>query len=453
MKMLKWLYPGMRIKRWLLLFACGVMATGFSLALLLNYRAIGAMESWLFTLFYRTTGKYFGWIPTLAALLFMTLGLAVMGYATRRIIRSIVEAIAPEGTNRLADIIYQKRRLNKGPSIVVIGGGTGLSTLLRGLKVRTSNLTAIVTVADDGGSSGRLRQDLGIVPPGDLRSCLVALADTEPLMEKLFQYRFAGSGDLAGHSFGNLFIAAMTQVVGGDVEQALQQSSKVLAVRGRVLPSCSQPVRLSAEMTDGTMTHGESNIPCVEKRIHRVMLEPGNVPAVAAALEAIREADAVVLGPGSLYTSVMPNLLVKEIARAVHETKAFRMYVCNVMTQPGETDGYKASDHLKAIFDHVGAGIIDAVVVNVEEVSGCLLDQYAKEGACPVEPDFENLEKMGVQVVPGHLVSATNWVRHNPVRLARLILAQLESRKSGNGKRILPRKTEVSQSVVIESET
>ncbi len=448
MALLKWRYPGLRVKRWFFLFAGGVVATGFSLALLLNYRFIGAVEGSLFGIAYWATGKYYGWVSTLAGAVVLCLGLAIMGYASRRIIRSIVEAVAPEGTDRLIDIIYQKRRLNKGPSIVVIGGGTGLSTLLRGLKVRTSNLTAIVTVADDGGSSGRLRQDLGIVPPGDLRSCLVALADTEPLMEKLFQYRFAGTGDLAGHSFGNLFIAAMTQVVNGDIEQALQQSSKILAVRGRVLPSSKCAVKLSAEMTDGTITHGESRIPLSGKSIRRVMIEPENVTAVKGALEAIKEADVVVLGPGSLYTSVIPNLLVREITEALRQTQAIRMYVCNVMTQPGETDGYKASDHLKALFDHVGAGIVDSVLVNIEEVSGCLLDQYAREGACPVVADIEALRKMGVQVVPGQLISATNWVRHNPVRLARLILSHLESRRSINEK--LPPK---KKRAMIESET
>ncbi len=447
MALLKWLYPGMRVKRWFFLFTGGVVASGFSLALLLNYKFIGAVEGTLFSLIYQTTGTYYGWVPTLVGAVVLALGLTMMGYAMRRIIRSIVEVVAPGGTDRLVDIIYQKRRLNRGPSVVVIGGGTGLSTLLRGLKVRSSNLTAIVTVADDGGSSGRLRQDLGIVPPGDLRSCLVALADTEPLMEKLFQYRFAGEGDLAGHSFGNLFIAAMTQVVGGDIEQALQQSSKVLAVRGHVLPSANCSVRLSAEMDDGSIVHGESAIPLSGKSIRRVMIEPADVSAVKAAVEAILEADAVVLGPGSLYTSVLPNLLVKEIAAAIKQTRALRMYVCNVMTQPGETTGYKASDHLQALFDHAGPGIVDCVLVNVEEVGSCLLDQYAREGACPVEADIRTLEGMGVRVVPAQLVSATNWVRHNPVRLARLILTTLGERRQG------AMVVEKRKTAVIESES
>lgn len=429
MAFLKILYPGMRIKRWFFLFAGGVVAAGFSLALLLNYRFIGLVEGSLFSIIYRLTGNYYGWISTLLGAIVLCIGLTMMFYAMRRIIRSIIDAVAPEGANRLVDIMYQKRRLEKGPSVVVIGGGTGLSTLLRGLKKQTGNLTAIVTVADDGGSSGRLREELGIVPPGDLRSCLVALADTEPLMEKLFQYRFIGAGDLTGHSFGNLFIAAMTQVVGGDVELALQESSKVLAVRGQVLPASARPVKISARMTDGTIINGESNISCANKRIQRVTMEPSDVPAVQSALNAIRDADIVVLGPGSLYTSVIPNLLVGNIVEALRNTRAMRMYVCNVMTQPGETDHYTASDHVRALFDHGGQGIVDYVLVNVEEIASCLLDHYAREGACPVKADIDELEQMGVTVIPAQLVNESNWVRHDPERLARVIFSMMDRRR------------------------
>lgn len=249
-------------------------------------------------------------------------------------------------------------------------------------------------------------------------------------MEKLFQYRFVGEGGLSGHSFGNLFIAAMTQVVGGDVELALQESSKVLAVRGQVLPSSAIPVKLSAEMTDGTIVDGESNIPCARKIIRRVRMDPPNVPAVQSALDAIREADVVILGPGSLYTSVIPNLLVHEIAEALRNTRATRMYVCNVMTQPGETDQYKASDHVRALFDHAGPGIIDCVLVNVESIASCLLDNYAREGACPVEADIAELESMGVAVIPAQMVSETNWVRHDPERLAKMVFSMLDRRRN-----------------------
>lgn len=435
MSFLKWLYPGMGFKRWFFLFAAGVVAAGFGLALLLNYKFISLVENALFNVIYQATGTYYGWAPTLAGILVVLFGLAIMLLAVRRIFLAVMDAVAPDRTSRLVDIVYQQRRLEKGPSIVVIGGGTGLATMLRGLKQETRHLTAIVTVADDGGSSGRLRQDFGMVPPGDLRSCLVALADKEPLMEKLFQYRFAGQGDLAGHSFGNLFLAAMTQVV-GDVEKALQESSKVLAVRGQVLPASATPTQLMAELQDGTVIFGESNIPRAQGRIHRVKLVPDKAPAVRGALEAIREADAVVLGPGSLYTSIMPNLLVPEIAEALRQTAALRLYVCNVMTQPGETDGYTAADHVRAILEHAGAGVIDCALVNVQEVADNLLDNYAKQGACPVTADLAAIEALGVKAVAARLVSETNWVRHDAAQLTELILSLLEKRRGGAAKNV-----------------
>ncbi len=308
MHYLKWLYPGMKLKRWLLLFSLGVIAASLGLAIVFNYKYVGVVEENIFRVVYRATGKYYYTVTTIVGIAFFAMGLGVMTLATRKIIRSVVSVLVPEGPDKLVEIIFQKRKLNRGPAVVVIGGGTGLSVLLRGIKNVTSNITAIVTVADDGGSSGRIRNDLGMIPPGDLRNCLVALADTEPLMEKLFQHRFGGVGDLAGHSFGNLFIAAMTEVL-GDVELALKESSKVLAVRGQVLPSSTQIVRLAAEMTDGSRVEGESKIPLAGKTIKQVFILPEDAPPVDSALEAIRDADACILGPGSLYTSVIPNLL------------------------------------------------------------------------------------------------------------------------------------------------
>jgi uncharacterized cofD-like protein len=295
----------------------------------------------------------------------------------------------------------------------------------------TSNISAIVTVADDGGSSGRIRKDLGIIPPGDLRNCLVALADTEPLMEKLFQHRFGGGGDLAGHSFGNLFIAAMTEVL-GDVELALKESSKVLAVRGQVLPSTIQIVRLFAEMEDGTIVEGESRIPMAEKRIKRVFIQPEDAPPVESALEAIKDADACILGPGSLYTSVLPNLLVKGMTEALRQTQAVKIYICNVMTQPGETDNYTASDHVKAILDHVGPGLVDYVVVNVQDVAQELREVYAEQGAYPVVADIAEIEALGVKVVEANLISETNLVRHDPLKLSRTIMGMVYKLKASS---------------------
>jgi uncharacterized cofD-like protein len=424
MHFLKWLYPGMKFKRWLLLFSVGVILVSVGLAIVFNYKYIGVVEETIFRLFYMTTGSYYYAVTTIAGSAIIALGLSVMLAATQQIIKSVISVLVPEGSDKLVEIIFEKRKLNRGPAIAVIGGGTGLSVLLRGIKSISSNLTAIVTVADDGGSSGRLREDLGIIPPGDLRNCLVALADTEPLMEKLFQHRFGGHGELAGHSFGNLFIAAMTEIV-GDVELALKESSKVLAVRGQVLPSSTERVQLVAEMSDGTLVDGESQIPLAGKRIKRVYIKPEDVAPVKGAIEAIREADACILGPGSLYTSVIPNLLVKGIAEALHESDAVKIYICNVMTQPGETDGYTASDHIKAILDHAGPGSIDIAVINVQEVAPELQEIYAGQGAYPVLPDIEAIEALGIKVVKANLISETNLVRHDPARLSRTIMSMV----------------------------
>lgn len=421
MNYLKWLYPGMKLKRWLLLFSVGVIAASLGLAVVFNYKYIGVVEENIFKFVYRTTGQYYYAVTTIVGVVLFLVGLAVMTFSTRRIIHSVISVLVPEGPDKLVEIIFQKRKLNRGPAVTVIGGGTGLSVLLRGIKGVTSNITAIVTVADDGGSSGRIREDLGIIPPGDLRSCLVALADTEPLMEKLFQHRFGGGGDLAGHSFGNLFIAAMTEVL-GDPELALKESSKVLAVRGQVLPAANRTVGLVAEMEDGSLVEGESSIPLARKAIKRVYIVPGDVPPVGSALEAIREADACILGPGSLYTSVLPNLLVPGIAEALRQTQAVKIYICNVMTQPGETDGYTASRHVKAIIDHVGPGVIDYVVVNAQAVAPHLKEVYARQEAYPVPPDVTAIEALGVKAVKANIISETNLVRHDPVKLSRTIM-------------------------------
>ncbi len=421
---IKWLYPGMKFKRWLLLFSAGVIFVSMGLAIVFNYKYIGVVEEAIFRLFYLTTGRFYYAVTTIVGSATIILGLSIMLAATRQIIKSVISVLVPEGSDKLVEIIFEKRKLNRGPAIAVIGGGTGLSVLLRGIKSITSNLTAVVTVADDGGSSGRLREDLGIIPPGDLRNCLVALADTEPLMEKLFQHRFGGSGELAGHSFGNLFIAAMTEIV-GDVELALKESSKVLAVRGQVLPSSTARVLLVAEMTDGSIVTGESQIPLSGKKIKRVSINPEDVAPVKGAVEAIHEADACILGPGSLYTSVIPNLLVKGIAEALQESDAVKIYICNVMTQPGETDGFTASDHVKAIIDHAGPGCIDIVVINDQKVAPELREKYAEQGAYPVVPDVEAIEALGVKVVKANLISETNLVRHDPARLSRTIMSMV----------------------------
>lgn len=427
MHLLKWLYPGMKFKRWLALFAVGVMIASIGLAVVFNYKYIGSFEEWIFRTVYKLIGTYYYAVTAIVGTAVVLVGITVMLCATRMIIRSVISVLIPDSSEKLVDLIYEKRRLNRGPAVTVIGGGTGLSVLLRGMKRVTGNITAVVTVADDGGSSGRLREDLGMIPPGDLRNCLVALADTEPLMEKLFQHRFGGHGDLAGHSFGNLFIAAMTEVL-GDVEGALKESSKVLAVKGRVLPASTQRVRLVATMTDGSIVEGESQIPLAGKTIHRVQLYPPEVKPVDSSIQAIREAEVIVLGPGSLYTSIMPNLLVSGVAEALRESNAVKIYVCNVMTQPGETDRYTASMHAKAILDHA-PGVIDYIVVNSHEIGSDVQRVYAEEGAYPVTVDEEALDRLGVKTIRADIVNETNLVRHDPEKLAQVIAQSIYALK------------------------
>lgn len=417
MHLLKWLYPGMKFKRWLLLFAAGVMIVSLGIAVVFNYKYIDHIEEAIFRAVYLWSGGYDYKYTAIAGLIMVAAGASIMLVAAKFIIKSVITVLLPSNpSEKLVDLIYEKRMLGKGPAITVVGGGHGLSVLLRGIKQATSNVTAVVTVADDGGSSGRLRQDLGMIPPGDLRNCLVALADTEPLMEKLFQHRFEGSSELSGHCFGNLFIAAMTQVT-GDVETALKESSKVLAVKGQVLPASKEFVRLDAIMEDGTVVCGESQIPEAHKRIHRVKLYPEHTEAVQSSLDAIRNAEAIVLGPGSLYTSVIPNLLVEGIGDAICRSKAVKIYICNVMTQPGETDGYTASMHVKAIMDHAGRNAVDYVIVNSTPVPEGLKQKYAETGAYPVVVDDDALNQLGVGIIKADLITSKDAIHHDPKKL------------------------------------
>ena len=422
MSFLKWLYPGLKFKRWFFLFGAGVIVVRLGFAIIFNYKLVENVEEFIFRTLYEWTGSYDSAWTAAVGWLIVTVGVGLMLIALRRIVRSLIAVLLPDGDQRLVDVIYESRRLNRGPNVVVVGGGHGLAVLLRGIKEATANVTAVVTVADDGGSSGRLREELGIIPPGDLRNCLCAMADTEPIMEKLFQHRFTGNSALAGHNFGNLFIAAMAEVT-GDMEQALVESSKVLAVKGRVLPASKENVRLDAIMTDGTVVEGESNIPEVHKRIHRVKLFPEKVEAVRSSADALKEADIIILGPGSLYTSIMPNLLVDDLADIISRSKAIKIYICNVMTQPGETDGYTASMHAKAILDHAGRGAIDYVLVNSTPISKELALKYAEKGAFPVKIDEAELNKLGVGVFKADLIKETDALKHDPAKLRNAIMS------------------------------
>ena len=357
----KWLTPGIGVKRWIILFGLGVtlIALGLAYVLVDVYRSADLPDA-----AYYVTLQF---LPRLErALVVGGVGLIAIIIAAIELSRSILTPLA-RPQQSVAETVLRHRQRERGPKIVAIGGGTGQSTLLRGLKQYTSNLTAIVTVADDGGSSGRLRRELGVLPPGDFRNCLAALADDEALTTQLFQYRFSPrQADLDGHAFGNLFITAMADL-SGSFERALIESSRVLAITGRILPSSLSDVMLSAEVRtpDGLrQIIGESSITHTGGVIERVHLQPDDARAYPETIRAILEADLIVLGPGSLYTSVLPNLLIKSIPEALRATRAMVLYVCNVATQHGETDHYTVHDHVRAIERHIGADVIDVVLAN-----------------------------------------------------------------------------------------
>ncbi|MDR7534261.1 MAG: YvcK family protein [Armatimonadota bacterium] len=418
----RWLAPGLGIKRWVLVIASGVLVFSAGVSLLVNVKFLAEVDAavfWLADWLQRITGG--GFSPALLGAAGALGGAVIAFLGLRGTLRSIDRVLFPSGSPTLVEVLRDQRRRQRGISVVALGGGTGLSTLLRGLKRYSSNLTAVVTVFDDGGSSGRLRRELGVLPPGDIRDCLVALAEVEPLMTQLFEHRFRG-GALDGHAFGNLFIASLVGVT-GDLEQAVKETSKVLNIRGRVLPTTVRDVVLVAELDDGRVVEGESQITAARGRIRRVRLRPPEIAPLPDVLAAIADADLILLGPGSLYTSVIPNLLIRSVAEAIRAARGLRVYVCNVMTQPGETDGFTAADHVRAIWAHTGPGLFTHVLVNTRAPQNrALLARYAAEGSQPVAPTLAEIQAMGLVAVGAPLVSEEELLRHDPLRLARAVL-------------------------------
>jgi len=325
--------------------------------------------------------------------------------------------------------------------VVAIGGGTGLSSVLAGLKryarpaghaMPSVDITAIVTVTDDGGSSGRLRREFDVLPPGDIRNCMVALSEDSALLSRLFQYRFQSGRGLKGHSFGNLFLMALTQIL-GDFPEAVKASSEVLKIAGRIYPSTTANVALEATLSNGDLVVGETHISRSQHRIQSVRLRPRKVSPLPAALTAIADADLVTLGPGSLFTSIVPNLLVHGIAAAIRSSPALKCYFVNLMWQPGETDEFRASDHVRALHRHAGGKFLDYAVVNIRSITSALKKRYAKHAALPVENDIDTLMKMGLKVLSGNLASYTDKVRHDPDATAAVVMKlALEGRRRKN---------------------
>lgn len=420
-RLLGWVSPGFGFKRHVAVLVLGALVGALGLSELLRRAHAHLIEA--------LSGGVAAMSDAEVALL-LAAAVALTAYAIGRITRSVVDAAISPGVGRLFRGYPEAALASRGPRIVAIGGGTGLSVLLRGLKRYTWNLTAVVAVSDDGGSSGRLRAELGMPPPGDIRNCLVALADTEPLMERLFQHRMAAGEGLKDHAFGNLFLAAMTQITDGDFERAIRESSRVLAVRGRVLPSTLVTVVLSAELEDGRRVEGETRIVGAGSPIRRIDLVPERPAPLAEVLEAIAEADLVVFGPGSLYTSIVPNLLVAGMSEALRGTGAIRVYVSNIMTQPGETDGMDAAEHVAALIAH--GATIDVAVVNTGRPGPQTLDRYRREGAVPVPAAVDALRGRGVRVVQAALQAGEEGpVRHEADTLARTLVSLVLERRVG----------------------
>ncbi|HET7141714.1 MAG TPA: gluconeogenesis factor YvcK family protein [Candidatus Limnocylindria bacterium] len=409
------------MKRWLLLMVVGVTLLGLGAAVLLvaGYRRLPP-DSFIYAL----TGA--GLDRAIRGTIIAVIGLGLIGIGIWGLMRSMISPFVQRGDS-VMEVLYTKRYLARGPRIVAIGGGTGLSVLLRGLKGYSANITAIVAVADDGGSSGRLRQQLGIVPPGDIRNCIAALADAEPLMTQLMQYRFPPGSGLDDHAFGNLFIAAMTAVT-GDFEEAVRESNRVLAVRGQVLPATSVPLNLGAILQSGRTLQGQVAISNAEEPISQVTIEPGDVRGNPEALERILEADMVVIGPGSLFSSVLPNLLISDIRDAVAAATGVRVYVCNVATQPGETGEFTAAAHLRALFDHIGDGLIDYALLNSNHAA------RRPEGwlGQPVQVDERRLEQLPVTVIEEDLIDVTNAHRHDSAKLASALMRLQHEERATN---------------------
>lgn len=417
--------PG--LKRWMLVISCGIALIVYGVFLVLGYHPIALVGKFASEVMANAAEA----LPyRISGLIVIVSGFLFVCFAVAKVTLSVLGAYLPSDRESIPDVLYRKRHLDRGPRVVVVGGGTGLSNLLKGLKNFTNNITAIVTVGDDGGSSGRLRQELGVLPPGDIRNCITALADEEKLVTELFRYRFDAGEGLEGHSFGNLFLTALCSITKGDMLEAVRVASRVLNSCGQVLPSTLTNISLVAEMEDGRIVRGESHIPHAGGRIRKLNCEPASPRATPEAIEAIMRAELIILGPGSLYTSIVPNLLIQGIPDAIRQSSAKKLYVCNVMTQEGETTDYSVADHVQAVLAHAGQNqgrnsrLLSAVLVNDEtpilDPDPQTLQKYGN--AKPVRYDPDRLRELGVVPVRRSLVSPEITVHHDPVKLAKVIM-------------------------------
>ena len=411
--------PGIRIKRWLFLGFMGVVVLVLGVIEIISNKGYDSTIKMLY-------------------LLLSIIGILMLYIGFSEFIKSLISLINTEkvkitiNNKNIEELVDEERVHVGGPKVVVIGGGTGLSTMLRGLKLYTNNITAIVTVGDDGGGSGKLRADLGMLPPGDIRNCILALADTEPIMEDLLQYRF-NEGSLKGQSFGNLFLAAMAGI-SENFEDAVQKMSSVLAVTGKVLPVTLDDMKLIAELENGNIVEGESIIPDEvvnqKTKIKKLKINPEKARPLIDALFAIKDADAIIMGPGSLYTSIIPNLLVEDIVDAIEKSDAIKIYISNVMTQPGETDNFSVSDHIKTLMKYNGKNSIDYVIANNGTIPEEIKERYLNKGSKLVELDYDNIKDLNVEVIETDLIKiAKGYVKHDSDHLAQILMTTILDKK------------------------
>ncbi|MBU0535892.1 MAG: YvcK family protein [Nanoarchaeota archaeon] len=420
------LLPGIGFKRWLILFVIGILgmfvfiAVTFSTELAIFFDVLNQQ---LTNLAHLPVHSYSPKLIGEVVLFIISIALLIFG--GRGVISYLINALMPEKRGRIWNILAGYSQRNKAPKVVVIGGGTGLNSILSGLKKYTNNITAVVSVSDEGGSSRKLRYEFGMLPPGDIRNCIVALSDSGPEMAKLLEYRFEKGKGLQGHSFGNLLITAMTHTT-GSFAKAIEETGKILAIRGKVLPVTLKQTSLCAELENGKVIEQEPNVEehkiKYNSEVSRLFLKPKNVHAYPEAVKEILAADIIVLGPGSLYTSILPNLLVKGIPEAIKKSEARKVYVCNVMTQPGETDNYNVSDHVDKIVKYLGKNILDYVVVNNERAPQNLYERYRKQGANRVKLDRDSLDKYNIEIIEADLLTKKNLLRHDPDKLAKVVV-------------------------------
>jgi len=447
----KWLAPGMNVKRWILLIALGLLLLGLSILALVDFTRLGNLKRWIINLLIDVFGKNRLYTPDWYSVILggtvLILSIALIVLGIRQLINSIITSLLPEREKEIADIIREYRFRSKILNVVVIGGGTGIYPYLQALKELPFSVTAVVTVADSGGSSGRLRKDYSIPAPGDIRRALIALSEhRQSYLEKLFNYRFT-EGSLAGHNLGNLMIAGLTDMT-DDFSESIYQLSKILAVKGKVIPFTLDNLTLCAEFCDGSIVYGEAEIREAKKKIKRVFFDPPYTKPLIRVIEELDRADVILIGPGSLYTSLLPSLIITPVADIIARSDALKIYSVNLMTEKGETDGYSASDHIKALFENTGENIVDYVLVNIGNIDEKLLEKYAQYGSYKVELDIDEIKKLGVTPLIYDLVynnedsskeeepKVEYVIRHSPEKVKNVIIDIVSKARYIRGKKI-----------------